>query len=239
VLRTIRGLFDQNYVDCHPSFESEETGERRSLADQYLVTLDVTIPGDAQKLADVIRDVLEDGAPDPARERDYWALQALVERDGWEYRDGRLVPVGGGVLERLTESVQEYNLTVLQADIERALASVDTDPADSITAASSMLESACKRVLDALGASYPRRQDAYHLYAAAADALGISPSPGTPEAIRRLNGALATAAQQIGAVRTGYGDAHGRSERDAKLESRHARLAIGAAATVAAYLLDT
>ena len=58
-------------------------------------------------------------------------------------------------------------------------------------------------------------------------------------AIRRLLGSLGTVAQALGELRNLYGTGHGRDGRVRGLTSRHARLAVGAAATLAVFLFET
>jgi hypothetical protein len=59
------------------------------------------------------------------------------------------------------------------------------------------------------------------------------------EIIRRTLSNLASVVQGLAEIRGLYGTGHGRSGKVRGVGARHARLAVGAAATLATYLLDT
>ena len=59
------------------------------------------------------------------------------------------------------------------------------------------------------------------------------------DTIKRLLSNLATITQGIAELRNQYGTGHGRVRRSGGLTSRHAKLAVGAAATLAVFLVET
>ena len=75
-------------------------------------------------------------------------------------------------------------------------------------------------------------------------ALGLIPesvpnSAKGAETIRRLLSNLGNVAQGLGELRNLYGTGHGKTGNAKGLSPRHAKLAVGAAATLATFLLET
>ena len=127
----------------------------------------------------------------------------------------------------------------VQAELERALAAVDSDPADAITAACSMVESVCKSILDQMGKPYPSRQEISRLSSEIAKYLYLSPAgDDINNDMKQMLSGLASIATGIGALRTHAGDAHGRGLTSILIEPIVARLAINAAATLTAFYIE-
>jgi hypothetical protein len=57
--------------------------------------------------------------------------------------------------------------------------------------------------------------------------------------IKQILGSLSSVVQGIGEVRNEYGSGHGKDGKFKGLQPRHAKLAVGAASTLAIYLLET
>ena len=57
--------------------------------------------------------------------------------------------------------------------------------------------------------------------------------------IRQILGSLSSVVQGIGEIRNEYGSGHGKDGKFVGLQPRHAKLAVGAASTLAIYLLET
>jgi len=185
------------------------------------------------------------------------ALDEVVEHlnkrlvlDGFEIREvgprPRLVALGTNapVAAALHDAADELDFDSVKADFDRALEAADTDPADAITAACSTVESVCKSLLDEMGADYPAKQDIQGLTRELARHLDLLPGqaakPGEGDAeIRGMLQGLASCAQNIGALRTKAGDAHGRGKYTIAADARTARLAIHAASTISLFYIET
>jgi hypothetical protein len=158
----------------------------------------------------------------------------------------RLTVAGHGtpVVAHLSAKSETFDLDTVRLDLERALASVNVDPEDSVTAACSIVESMCRSILLELGRQLPGKKDISSLYRAVREPLGLSPDRADmpteiAEDVRKVLGALSSAIEGIGALRTHGGDAHGREKGFRRIDARIARLAIHSASTVALFLLDT
>ena len=139
---------------------------------------------------------------------------------------------------------EALDLDTVGRDLDRALASAESDPEDAVTAACSVVESVCRSILIESDLGLPAKQDISGLYRAVREPLGLSPTKeGVPdliaEDVRSTLSGLVTAVQSIGALRTHGGDAHGRERGFRRIDARIARLAIHSASAVCLFLIET
>ena len=170
-------------------------------------------------------------------------LNEYLKYDGFELtRIGkayRLVEAGGTAPVTEIFGSTTLSLPNVQADFERALSSIESDPAGAATSACSTLESVAKSILDGLGKPYPKDQSIQPLVFATLRELTLAPDQYSEAEIKRILGGLVNISAGIGVLRTKYGDAHGRGTQFAQLLPRHARLAVNAASTIGLFLLET
>jgi hypothetical protein len=177
-------------------------------------------------------------------------LNRVLRYDGFELQQQglrvRLVVAGHAtpVVEQLSGMVETISFDTVRRDLDRALASIEADPEDAITAACSTIESVCRSILIELGGPLPAKKDVQGLFNAVKGPLGLSPDradldPLVAGDVRTTLGGLATVIQGVGALRTHAGDAHGRERGYARVDARIGRLSIHAASTVALFLIET
>jgi len=122
---------------------------------------------------------------------------------------------------------------------EKAVDRIDMDPSGAITASKSLLEAACKMVLERTGASFDPNSKLPKLYSAASTALNVAPAQQTNQTYRAVFGAVHTIIQGVGEFRNDSGDAHG-SHRDSYTTSTsEAELAVNLAGSIVLFLLST
>jgi hypothetical protein len=177
-------------------------------------------------------------------------LNSYLSHDGYELqRQGRNIRLTrrgtvAPVISALSETVAIIDFDTVQCDLDRALASAETDPEDAVTAACSIIESVCRSVLDELNLPLPVQLDVQGLYKAIREPLGLAPgkedvAPEIATDVRSILGGLNAAIQGIGALRTHAGDAHGRGRGFRRLDSRIAHLAIHAASGISLFIIET
>ena len=113
------------------------------------------------------------------------------------------------------------------------------DPEGAITAARTLIESTCKRVLDELGAPYPDDADPAKLWALCSEQLNLSPSQHAEPVFKAILGNCQSIVNNLAAIRNKFGDAHGQGKRAVRAKPRHAELAVNLAGTMAAFLVAT
>src|SRR5712692_9311683 len=122
-------------------------------------------------------------------------------------------------------------------------AAVVNDPALAIGTAKELVESCCKTILEARGVTVPPGADIPQLVKLTSRELELTPDdiPDKAKAadtIKRLLSNLATITQGVAELRNHYGTGHGKQANTKGLSSRHAKLAVGAASTLAVFLAE-
>lgn len=173
-------------------------------------------------------------------------LNKSLKIDGYELQamESGLVLIKTEIKGLLAGDLCDFDTVNLET--HRILKNIANDPEDSITAASSLVESMCRSILLELKLEIPKDRSLQKLMQAVQLPLGISPKKqcdGFPsevaEHVRTILGALATIAQGIATLRTCGGDAHGHERGAPRIDVRIARLAVNAASTLAFFLLET
>lgn len=249
-LREIESEFDAADLTADLGYDPPVSGQRRSLVEQYYHSIDWTQWSHVRKFVTVYESVLNtveefDQQGKEWAKKTFRSLKKWIERDGFSFQSGRLSAsaISHG-LEQISDAVRELDLPELHRQILRMQAAVEDDPALAIGTAKEMVESTCKTILDARQIQYAEDADIGQLVKETRKALGLIPEsvPNAAkgsESIRRLLSNLGNVAQGLGELRNLYGTGHGKGGGVRGLGPRHARLAVGAAATLATFLLET
>ena len=253
-LRTIEQEFEAEGIRCDSAFSPNTGGQRRTLFQQYMHTVDLGKPRDVRKLLNVFANVLselEAAKSDPkAPNHDYASrtfdlLCRLLKRDGYLYMEGRVTAPGRATsLDELQDAVSPLDLPHLQRQIERMREATDADPWLAIGTAKELVETTCKTILRERAASLPGKPEIPELLKATRESLQLLPDqiPNAAkgaETIKRLLSNLGTIAQNLAELRRNYGTGHGQDGRAKGLDPRHARLAVNSAVTLVTFLIET
>jgi hypothetical protein len=182
-------------------------------------------------------------------------LNELLAADGWALVEKSAIsgrPIYGP--QRLTSSQHAINAAnsvaqVVDADyihrqINRMTSALDSDPDLAIGTAKELVETCCQTILAARGKPVTDKPDLLPLVRRALEELklvpdGIADAQKGAKSIKSLLGSLATITQSLAELRNLYGTGHGKDGKTKGLSPRHARLAVGAATTLAVFLFDT
>jgi hypothetical protein len=175
--------------------------------------------------------------------------------DGWEIAE--VTQISGRSVyaprSRLTvpPALRQVSKTIIAGDSEylvnqitRMESAIDTDPELAIGTAKELVETACKSVLLGLGETPESAWDLPRLVKETGKALRVTPADiaddaPAAESIRRTLGSLGGIVAGLAELRNSYGSGHGKPMGAGGLRPRHARLAVGAASTLAAFLFET
>jgi hypothetical protein len=155
--------------------------------------------------------------------------------------------VGVGVTPALTAAKHTLGGTdpgYIAQQITRMEAAVLNDPALAIGTAKELVETCCKTILEARGVAFSKSADLPELVKRTTRELQLTPDkiPDAAKAsdtIKRLLSNLATITHGIAELRNQYGTGHGKAAGAKGLGPRHAKLAVGAASTLAVFLAET
>jgi hypothetical protein len=235
-----------------PNAWAQTGGVRRERAAEYLSALDMADEVQRTRLLLVFDDLLSREPDGEWQAKELEEIRRLLKRDGVRFDDGEIASdqlklpdvAEGRLVTVLPDFSAITDVDVLREHAVRMQrASVNADAPDAILSARELLESVCKQICQAYGVAVPKNPNASALYKLAAKPLGLDAKdmpdgdPATAASQNVLTG-LVRVAEGLGELRTRVGRGHGRAEASTA-RNRHAELAVGAAATLVVFLLDT
>lgn len=136
------------------------------------------------------------------------------------------------------------DLVYVSQQITRMEAAVLNDPGLAIGTAKELIETCCKTILNERGAEVPKGDDLPQLVKRTVKELKLTPNDisdaaKAAETIRVLLSNLASITNGLAELRNRYGTGHGKDAKAKGLSARHAKLAVGAASTLAVFLAET
>jgi len=177
-----------------------------------------------------------------------------LKQDGWELFEARTIsgrPVWGARARALGQPAKAARALAdvlksnhLHEQVARMEESVEKDPSLAIGTAKELIETVCKAILEERGVAYDQSAELAALVKLTSKTLGLVPeaipdSAKAVETIRILLNNLASVAGRMAELRNQFGTGHGKHPRAQPLQPRHARLAVGASATLVTFLYDT
>lgn len=248
-------LFDSADILRDDTYEPNIPSVRRTAIEKYYRSIDTTKWEDARKVLRVFEEVLsqlelriKDASQYMRTDTDRKALDRLnlrLRHDGFVYQEGKIVSLGQvPSLTHLESIAVTADFPYLLRQLERIESSIDSDPWLAIGTAKELVETICKSILTDLKKPLNPGWDLMNLCKETRKELKLTPDdiPNTNKAadtIKRLLNNLATIVQGLAELRNPYGTGHGHEGRTRGLKPRHARLAAGAASTLALFLLES
>ncbi|MEO2090489.1 MAG: abortive infection family protein, partial [Gemmataceae bacterium] len=157
----------------------------------------------------------------------------------------RRLSVGNATVITAVKSVTNLmNAEYVRQQTDRLLLALDEDAELAIGTAKEFVETVCKTILEEKGLAVDPGWDLPKLVRGTMKELKLVPDQVSAttkgaDAIHKLLMNLASVANGMAEVRNLYGTGHGKSATTKGLQPRHARLAIGAASTLAVFLFET
>ena len=246
VLREIEMFFEGAGFSRRNDYEPPVGGARRSLVEQYYAGINFESHADIKKLLYVYEEIVhsldQNGVSDVGKNN----LLRLMKRDGYDFDGDTFVPLPGReqpLVETIRSLAAAFDLPALRVEIDRLTGAADEDPSLAVGTAKEMVETICKTILQDRGV-VDKGEDLPQLVRNTAKELSLVPesipehAKGS-EIIRRMLSNLNQVSQGIAELRNLYGSGHGRDGRFKGIQPRHAKLAVGAAATLGTFLMET
>lgn len=169
------------------------------------------------------------------------AESEISGRPVYEVRQTIAIPSALAHVERV---IQLDDMNSVRRWIQRMDRNIDTDPELAIGSAKELIEAVCHIILQGCGVRADKNWDLAHLVKEASKSIKVTPrdvSNESPSAdsIRTVLGSLGAIVAGIAQLRNVHGTGHGRAPGRSGLGPRHARLAVGAASTLAVFLFET
>jgi len=256
ILREISDEFDAYDVPCDLEYQPPVSGQRRSLVEQYYHAVDWKDKNDVRKVLQAYEGILRKAQeeaennkifyPDnEAYQRPFKLMIQALKRDGYVWTGERIV-AGAGMpsLDEIKETAVQFDAKHLTEQIHRIEQAVDADPALAIGTAKELVETCCRTILSERGKLVIGSPDISTLTKQTLKELNLVPD-GIPEKakgseiMKRLLSNLATIGHGLAEIRNLYGTGHGKEGSTQAIRPRHAKLAVGAATTLARFLFET
>lgn len=180
---------------------------------------------------------------------------SLLSMDGWEmctvkeisgkpvfgYR--QLVDGAQAHLDEASRVAERLSGHYIAQQVRRLRDAVEGDPELAIGTAKEFLETLCKTILSERGLVVAKNEDLPALVRTTIKSLPVVPAAianhsQSEKTITVLLGSLASVGHQLAEMRNQFGTGHGRATQHVGLHRRHAKLAVGAAATLAVFLYE-
>ena len=242
-LRTIDTAFDNEDFTPDLYFEPDCGGQRRTLVEQYYHAINFADPRQILRLLRVYDGIILDIEPQSSEVAG--KLRQHLERDGYKFENGRLILKNPHArLQDLALIAQTFDASGIVAQIERIEAALETDPALAIGTAKELVESCCKTILAERNVPPGKADDLPKLIKKTMKELKLLPDDISDKAkgvetIRRTLSNLGAIVSGLAEIRNLYGTGHGKHGKYRGLSARHAKLAAGAAGTLAVFLFET
>lgn len=124
----------------------------------------------------------------------------------------------------LEQLLKAFDYHAVDEEFGRALAKVQTEPREAVSAASNILESFCKVFIAENELESPAKQDLKPLWTTVRKHLGFDPSAIADTDLQTILTGMLAVVEGIGALRTHASSTHGAGVTTYRLEPRHARL---------------
>jgi hypothetical protein len=167
-------------------------------------------------------------------------LQSVLDRCNLTYLTGGIISDGSSAPSKsLSELIKGRDIPTIEAEFNRALANVNSEPREAVSAACNILESIFKVYIADENLPQPQKQDLQSVWKVVRVDLGFDTKLVQDDDLKRILSGILSIVDGIGAFRTHASSAHGEGRKVYKLKPRHARLAIHSAHTLALFVLET
>ncbi len=167
-------------------------------------------------------------------------LEAILSRCNLTYITGGIISDGSSASSRsLAELIKGRDIPAIDAEFKRALANVNSEPREAVSAACNILESIFKTYIADENLDVPQKQDLQSVWKVVRADLGFDPAALEDDDLKKILSGVLSVVDGIGAFRTHASSAHGQGRKIYNLKPRHARLAIHSAHTIVIFVLET
>ncbi len=181
------------------------------------------------------------GRPMPNPEKQFKEkLISIFDQCNLQYISGGYISDGSSAPSKsLQELIKGRNIPAIEAEFNRALASVNSEPREAVSAACNILESMFKVYIADEHLDMPHKQDLQNVWKVVRGDLGFDPGSIEDDDLKKILSGILSVVDGIGAFRTHASSAHGQGRKLYNIKPRHARLAIHSAHTIAFFVLET
>ena len=175
---------------------------------------------------------------------DGWEIHPVKEISGrpvYSYR--RLADSAQPHLAEAKRLAARMSGAYIAQQVSRLEAAAEKDTDLAIGTAKEFLETVCKTILSERGVAVTKNEDLPALVRATVKSVTVVPpsisnAPQAEKTVTVLLNNLGSVGHRLAEIRNQFGTGHGRPTHHVGLQRRHAKLAVGVAATLAAFLFE-
>ncbi len=178
-------------------------------------------------------------------QEDNYEIIEITRISGKSIYAGRQRIMGKDFILNKTELLKDkFNAEYVSQQINLMVSSIENAPHIAIGTAKELIETCCKSILLDRGKDINSKWDLLDLAKETNKELQLLPKDipqdkKASDTIKSILGSLINVVQGISELRNKYGGGHGKDPGFKGLSPRHAKLAVGAATTLAIFLLET
>lgn len=167
-------------------------------------------------------------------------LESILAKCNLSYIAGGHISDGSSAPSKsLAQLIEGRDIPAIDAEFNRALANINSEPREAVSAACNILESIFKTYIADEGLPLPKKQDLQNVWKVVRGDLGFDPSLVQDDDLKKVLTGILSVVDGIGAFRTHASSAHGQGRKLYNVKPRHARLAIHSAHTIALFVMET
>jgi hypothetical protein len=167
-------------------------------------------------------------------------LTSVLARCNLTYITGGIISDGSSAQSKsLSELIKGRDIPSIEAEFNRALENVNSEPREAVSAACNILESIFKVYIADEGLTAPLKQDLQSVWKVVRADLGFDTKLVQDDDLKRVLSGILSIVDGIGAFRTHASSAHGEGRKIYNIKPRHARLTIHSAHTIALFIIET
>lgn len=241
VLRQIDDIFMSAGFRPNTTITITMSGERRGLVERYYANINWERAQDAERFLEVVSVLLSQSNVDDRVKED---VRRICSEEGLVV-DGRHVRFGTQIgIPWFLSSSSSIDREQFGKHCQRIQTTVQSDPEGALGASKELVEAVARYIIQTHGDTVTvsdsvqaqLKKATGHLSLTADD---IPEAAKGAEAIKKVLNALGTIVHGMAELRNLYGTGHGRPGNRQAVYPRHAKLAVGAAITLATFLLET
>ncbi len=141
--------------------------------------------------------------------------------------------------DNMYDAIRKMNSDFILNEWTKATDRKNDDPDGALTMARTLLESTLKHILEDSHIVYENKEDLTQLYKKVSKELNLYPQKYEDESFKRILGSCANIVSELGNLRNGIGDAHGKGRKVYKPSPRHAELSVNLAGTMSLFLIQS
>ncbi|QKX18590.1 abortive infection family protein [Microbulbifer sp. YPW1] len=167
-------------------------------------------------------------------------LDSILTQCNLTYISGGYISDGSSTPSKsLAQLIKGRDIPAIDAEFNRALANVTSEPREAVSAACNILESIFKTYIADEELPQPNKQDLQSVWKVVRSDLGFEPNLLQDNDLKKILTGILSVVDGIGAFRSHASSAHGQGRKLYNVKPRHARLAIHSAHTLSHFVLET